>query len=137
MFSLAPLMFPPDRIISDMRFGFRYVESPFPGERETAVVEIGDEIDCTKVCGIETVGTAINLLAAKIAACTFVTLVLVPIASSLLDSILLLSNDGDDIDIVEGTDVGIECVLIPLTPKVNEVKSLGVRDDVIFMLPRS
>lgn len=48
MFSLAPLRFPPARSISDIRLGFKYVESPFPTVTDdAAVVVIGDGSDST------------------------------------------------------------------------------------------
>lgn len=75
---------------------------------------------------------AINLLAAKIAACTLATLVLVPFGSSLLDSIWLLGTDGENIDVVESKEGAIEHVVAMVTPKVIDGTTLEVRGIEIF-----
>ena len=78
MLELAPFRFPPAKSSSEIKFGFRYVVWPFPTvTEEGAVVASKDGKDKIGVVGIDTAGIAISLLAASMAACTFVTLLLI------------------------------------------------------------
>jgi hypothetical protein len=83
----GPFIFPPASSSSDIRFGFKYVVSPFPTARDGAVVVTADDSDSNGDVGIEAPGMAINLLAASMAACTFVTLFCIPLVSNRLEVI--------------------------------------------------
>ena len=120
----APFIFPPASRSSDIRFGFKYVVSPFPTASDGAVVVTADGSDSNGDVGIEAPGMDINRLAANMAACTFVTLFCIPLVSNKLEFILLLGAGIDNVGVKED---GIVQDGAKVAPKLND----GIPFDVI------
>lgn len=123
----APFIFPPASRSSDIRFGFKYVVSPFPTASDGAVVVTADDSDSNGDVGIEAPGMDISRLAANMAACTFVTLFCIPIVSNKLEFILLLGAGMDNVGVIDCKEDGIVQDGAKVAPKLND----GIPFDVI------
>lgn len=128
----APFIFPPASRSSDIRFGFKYVVSPFPTASDGAVVVTADDSDSSGDVGIEAPGMAISLLAASRAACTFVTLFCIPIASIKLEFILLVEAGIDNVGVIDCKEDGIVHGGAKLAPRLNDGMPFEVIEVEIF-----
>ena len=132
MLEESPFIFPPASRSSDIRFGFKYVVSPFPTASDGAVVVTADDSDSNGDVGIEAPGMAISLLAANMAACTFVTLFCIPFVSIRLEFILLVGARIDNVGVIDCKEDGIVHGGPNVAPKLNDGMTFEVIEVEIF-----